>query len=153
MSAFIHFVTKIPSEPEPNLSGFKETLNQIDKYVNDDFINKQYEVLFVDPKNVFQTEVKKIPYQQFCKYHFKDVVFDEISDYTRKYIAFIPKDILKSLFKIEDTLKQNLFIVPEDHGISMDISNAKIQPEAISYMRNKLFLVGKEILKLNSYVK
>ncbi|MCT2535705.1 hypothetical protein NC661_06465 [Aquibacillus koreensis] len=145
---FIHFVTKKPADIRDEYRDIKLTLNKLDNYVDEDFLRNGYKIHVVDPSNTFNFQEINLSYQKFCKYEFKDKTFNIIADYTSRYVVFIPKAVLESLFKIEDTIKNNIFTVPEDHGSDFDISKAKFNPNQFI---QEIRTIGNEIVKMKKY--
>jgi len=149
--SFIHFITKKPTNLDIELNETINILGGLDSYVKDDFFKKKYELLVLNPKNIFKAKTEYLSYQKFCKHHFKDSIEKLIKDYTGRYVVFIPSEILESLFKIEDNLKLNCFVVPEDHGLVFDISQAQVDPTVVTELIKSLQIIGEEIVKLKKY--
>lgn len=155
--SYLHFVTKVPSQFFPrNEDRRKDTklvdvTNGLENFVTKDFTKRNYKVNLLDPYDITKVHTGEVSYQLFLKHEFRDKILQMTKEYTNRYIAILPKDILESLFKIEDLLNSGLFAVPEDHGLNADLSNAKFGIEAIQQMIDSLEKIGKEIIKIKEY--
>ena len=153
-TSYVHFVTKVPPEffksDEARKKDTKliEVTNDLKRYVTKDFIKTDYEVIIIDPAQATTAYTANIPFQKFVKLQFKDNILNVTKDYTERYLSFTPKEILESIFKIEDTLNSGVFATPEEHGLKVDISKAEFEPEV---MLDKLEKIGNEIIKIKEY--
>lgn len=140
---FVHFITKVP---EPlDVEKLFLSLNEI---VKEDFISSKYKIMKLKQDSIFEYTEHVVSYQHFCKYYFKDKIEELIENYLGRYIAIIPGEVLASLFKIENQLKSNMLVVPEDFGLQLDVSHADFNPEDF---RVVLTTIGEEIVKLKAY--
>lgn len=124
-------------------------LEKIDDYVDETFLSRKYIVSSPNPGNIFKFNESHLSYQQFSHRIFKPNVFNSIESHLNRYISIMPQKVVHSLLTIESTIKSNMFVLPEDHGVSFDVSNAEFNPEDI---RNELRIIGHELIELRDYV-
>jgi|SRR5690625_284292 len=144
----LHFIKKNPPviEPRLTLTELRNIKDNLSTYIGYDFLRKNYTVNIID-ENLGNQEVK-VNYQRYCSY-FKNEILKLTYEYSNRYLPLIPNDILDSIFRIEDNITtSNAFVIPEDHGMNLDISNAEFIPDLMITSIDKLL---DEVIKLRKY--
>lgn len=144
----LHFIKKNPPviEPRLTLTELRNTKDNLSTYIGYDFLRKNYTVNIID-ENLSNQEVE-VNYQRYCSY-FKNEILKLTYEYSNRYLPLIPNDILDSIFRIEDNITtSNAFVIPEDHGMNLDISNAEFIPDLMITSIDKLL---DEVIKLREY--
>src|SRR5699024_12525851 len=77
----------------------------INDYVSEDFLKKDYKVLIPHPTEWTGAE-QAWDYGRFLNY-FKIEIMKELTTYTTRYLSLIPSDLLNTIFKTEDLLATN----------------------------------------------
>lgn len=150
---YISYVTKKPPQTTKDLT-FEDTLldliNNLDKYVDGDFLKKDIKV--IEPKFIngwIEAEEKKYEYQQFCEIT-KLTIRKAIDEFFIKYNSLVPDDVIVNLSNINNKFMQPIFSTVLEHGIQMDISNAKFNPKDF---REPIKEIGNCILELYKFAK
>jgi|GEM_PF-4183697 len=128
----------------------KKILADMDRYVDESFLKRQYTIRSVNSEDIFNFKETHLTYQQFNSKIFKKTIFEGIGEYIHRYAAVLPVDVIHSLIKFEAIVKSNIFVVPEDHGVTIDISNAKMNPEDFKVQLRKL---GNELIVLRETIE
>ena len=84
-------------------------------------------------------------------YNFKNAVKEEVTDYLHRYSAILPSEVIVRLLAIDELLKDNMLVTPNDHEIELGVplTSVKFHPEDYIDVYSKL---GNEILSLNKIV-
>lgn len=152
--AYIHYVTKDPAEFYPDDERRKrskrlvEVVDDLDSFITDDFLRREYNVIIVNPYYPTQAQNVSMEYERFFITQFRNKILEYTEAFTRRYMVLIPEEILASIFLIEDTLNDAIFAVPSDHGLKIDISTVSLDKER---MKTKLKIIGEEIINIKEY--
>lgn len=144
----IHFITKEPPvlEPRVTITYLEKVKGNLNDYINANFLKRNYTLNIID-NNLRNKEIE-VSYQRYCGY-FKREILKLTYEYSNRYLPLITNEVLDSIFRIEDYItSSNAFVIPEDHGLSMNISNAEFDSE---FMILEVGLLLEEIIKLRKY--
>lgn len=149
---YITYVTKCPPQLTKDQDSFREVIlniiNDLDKYVDDDFLRKEITIIRPEYKNGWIEPVEeKYEYQLFCK-STKQNIKKAIDDFLIKYNALVPEEVIVNLSNINNCFMQPIFATTLELGIGIDISNARFNPEDFKKPINE---IGSYIVKLYEY--
>jgi|SRR5690625_10365 len=148
-STYINFVAKEPLQFGPTGPNFEETDNaikqlieNIDSYVDKDFRKKEIRAFITEEKE----PLRKIPteqtisYQRFCLGIFRAKFEYHIDNFIQRYISVLPEDIRLTLYKMENSIKDFIFVTPlEFTGEEVQMPTNKQDQEKI---KNHLLIIG-----------
>lgn len=147
---YLYFVLKEPPRTgDSTLHSFKQTISEIldnmDKYVREDFMLKPIKVLIFNPTDMFKPSEKVVDYQVYCEMNFKANMSKLINEFLGRYISVLPRETRYSIFKISDDLKSNILLTLIPYGISMDMNRGSYD---LTALQSPIKSIGKELRSL-----
>ncbi|MHA0855902.1 hypothetical protein [Paenibacillus sp. CMAA1364] len=117
-TVYMNFVLKKPAElsKDIKLHEYKdiivEILNDLDKHVAAGFRSKPISCYIVDESKMTIPNESIINYQEFCEYIFKAKIQTVIDGFIQRYISVLPEDLKISIYTIENSIDDFVFITP-----------------------------------------
>ncbi|WP_017756801.1 hypothetical protein [Calidifontibacillus oryziterrae] len=153
---YINFIYKKPlhySEEEMNdiFKKHKEAIDDIignvDKYVGAGFRSAPVRTLIIDKNNLSNVNYDEtiMSYQDFCYRVFKGKFDYVISGFIRRYISILPEDLRVSIYKIENSIDDFVFVTLLERGLVGPLPTTE---EDIVDLKRQLLIIGNELLNI-----
>lgn len=142
---YIHIITKEPISKDLN-----ELVNELDRYIDKDFLRRKIKVLFINTESIFVNEEREMDYFSFLTM-FKKNIEHEITIYLNRYASVIPAEVMNNILTIDNLMKSNLLVSLADYGLTdhrVNVDLIEYEPsEFIEIYRS----IGNELIALEKY--
>lgn len=130
---------------EYHLLELEELKNNIDEYIDKDFL-KQKVKLMQQVNSNFDVKEVELSHTDYL-IHSKDSILSSINQYILLYSRLMPKNILEKLVEIELMIKKDsIFLVPREMGVFLDLDNQELNEQSIEYFKKRLTLLMDSII-------
>ncbi|MGM7723739.1 hypothetical protein [Metabacillus sp. Hm71] len=155
---YIQFITKNPAnmtfKKEETVKYLTETINKMDKYIDEEFSIKGVNQMILNPADIFNPIRNTVPYQKFCEEDFKKWISIQINEFTIKYISLLPQEVSSAIFTIENRLRDDTLATFYQHGqnVQMKFSSKEHADRYVQEVRQSLKEIGQSLLILTNYL-
>ena len=121
-SVYLNFVLKEPATLSSDLDlkdyqvAIIKLLNELDLHVGAGFRSRPIKCYIVNTERLSVPNEQIIDYQQFCESLFKKKIQLEIDKFIQRYISILTEDMKISIYTIENSIANFIFVTPLQHG-------------------------------------
>lgn len=150
-TVYLNFVLKEPAElsREIKLQDYKDNiegiLRNLDKHVIAGFRSKPIKCYIVNENKLKIPDESIVNYQEFCEFIFKSKIQTVIDRFVQRYISVLPEDLKISIYTIENSIDNFVFITPLKMGHKAPMPTT---PEDLLTLKHEFKRIGESLLDI-----